>query len=205
MIQLKICGLKVPDNIREVAELQPDYIGMIFYPKSPRYIEPSRTPMPLTPGIKRVGVFVNENPVQISRLARQHRLDLLQLHGDENPGYCAAVGQLGMPLIKAFGINPGFDFDSLAAYQPHCQHFLFDTRSSKYGGTGESFDWAELKNYTLDTPFFLSGGISPDDAEKIKQFAHPSLHAIDINSKFETAPGVKDIGALTTFIHELGR
>ena len=198
---LKICGLRDPENIREVIRLKPDLIGMIFYPKSPRFVArpedlaflnelPHR---PLT-----VGVFVNPELEDIRWINAIVRMDVVQLHGTESPEFCDAVHAGDHAVIKAFGIQPGFDFCLTEAYRRHADYFLFDTKAPGFGGSGDRFDWDLLDFYHGDTSYFLSGGLAPDT----RIFPnHPQMAGIDINSRFETEPGIKDISLLENFIN----
>lgn len=208
-VKLKICGMKEPANILDVAGLLPDYIGFIFYKGSRRYVE-GLTPVfvrDLPTVIKRVGVFVNEDIVKVAELASLFGLSAVQLHGDESPLYCAELrtelAEEGVEVIKAFGIDAGFDFTVLENYLDMVDYFLFDTQTPMYGGSGNAFDWKLLEGYVLDKPYFLSGGIGPESLDQLHQIADPRLFAIDVNSKFETAPGIKDIAKLKDFKSKL--
>lgn len=208
-IQLKICGMKLPANIMEVAALKPQYIGFIFYKKSLRFID-GLTPafvkdLPAT--LKKTGVFVNEDANKIIALVRLYDLNAVQLHGAESAVYCAELAKElkkeGVELIKAFGIDEAFDFSTLAAFENEVDYFLFDTQSPAHGGSGKTFNWALLQNYTLDQPYFLSGGIGLDSIAQLKTINDERLYAIDVNSKFELAPGLKDIDKLKEFKSKL--
>lgn len=186
----------------EVAMLNPDYMGFIFYAQSPRYVGadfqlPGGRPWPAA----RVGVFVNEPPQNMLHIARQHQLTHIQLHGDESPVNCSDLRSQGYQIIKAFGIHSGFDFESLKAYAHAVDFFLFDTRTENYGGSGKTFDWALLDNYQLTVPFFLSGGISAEILRTKKIPAHPMLRALDVNSGVEDRPGWKSIEKIKELIH----
>ena len=194
---IKVCGLTNPEQVAEISK-QVDFVGFIFYPKSERYIDHSLPSL----GAKKTGVFVNERPRVVLKTARLEKLDAVQLHGDEQPEECAEIhGQL--KVIKAFGIHEGFDFEKLNAYKNYVDYFLFDTQSPFKGGTGIQFSWEILAKYTGETPFFLSGGISPDSLEAIRNFEHKSVAGIDLNSRFEIEPGKKDIELLNTFLNEI--
>jgi phosphoribosylanthranilate isomerase len=206
MIKVKVCGMRDRLNIQAIAAVGPDYLGFIFYQGSKRYvgINPDKVLFSEIPaGIKKVGVFVNEKPEIVLALANQYDLNLVQLHGDETAAYCRAIVSAGLSIIKAFGIGPGFNFESLVPYLPVCDYFLFDAQSGQHGGSGLQFNWQTLNLYQLEVPFFLSGGISYEDARAIRSLCHPALYAVDINSKFETAPGFKDIDKVKTFIQEI--
>lgn len=203
--KLKICGMKIPDNIQSVVGLQPDYLGFIFYRKSKRFID-GLTPSfvrNLPAGIKKTGVFVDEELNKVAELATLYGLNAVQLHGAEPVKYCIALKGLladqGIILIKAFGLNENFDFSQLKNYENVVDYFLFDTQTPDHGGSGETFNWDILERYTLDKPYFLSGGIGPGHIEKLKELTDTRLYAIDINSRFETAPGLKDIDKLIEF------
>ena len=195
-----------PENIREVAALEPNYLGFIFYPKSPRYVVgklDSESINVVPKNIWRTGVFVNEREKNILDLAEEYGLKALQLHGDESPELCTALCFAGKSVIKAFRIDENFDFSQLVEYLDCVDFFLFDTQTKSYGGSGKKFDWSVLKSYIFRTPFFLSGGIGPDDVEEICKLKHPKLYGLDLNSKFETEPGVKDADALRRFLEEI--
>ncbi len=215
---VKICGLRDPGNIREVLTLKPDLIGFIFHPASPRcvtdldslsFLNPinplddintvntSQTFGHLTRRTKIVGVFVDPEVQDILEITKALHLDAIQLHGSETPETCQAIRDLGFEIIKAFGIKSGFDFTSIRDYEGLVDYFLFDTASIKHGGTGLQFDWALLKEYQGKTPYILSGGISPETNEFP---THKLMTGVDLNSRFEIAPGIKDIGLLKKFI-----
>lgn len=208
-VKLKICGMKLPDNIQAVAALRPDYLGFIFFRGSKRFVE-GLTPSfvkNLPAEIKRVGVFVDEELNKVAELALLFELNAVQLHGQEPEKYCIALKGLladaGIELIKAFGVNEDFDFNILNGYEKVVDYFLFDTQTPDHGGSGKTFNWALLQNYTLNKPYFLSGGIGPDNLEGLKQIADPRLYAVDINSRFELAPGLKNIDQLKDFKNRL--
>jgi len=199
---LKICGLKYTENILAVAALKPDFMGFIFYPKSPRYAEPldSRVLAALPATIKKIGVFVNEDIENILTIAYKYKLDGLQLHGSELVDMCRKLKKLGYIIIKAFPIAEAYNFKVTKSYEGVCDYFLFDTKTDAYGGSGVKFNWQMLKEYTGETPFLLSGGIAADDAEAIQKIEHPKFAGIDLNSKFEDKPGLKNISVLKEFI-----
>lgn len=197
--------MKYPQNIKRLTELPIDFIGLIFHKKSPRYVDDLRQVNILNSfsgAKKKVGVFVNADMDHIVQMVSKYALDLIQLHGDESPDFCEELNKTA-PVIKAFSITENFDFDQTKAYENKCDYFLFDTKTPQYGGSGLKFDWKILNEYSDKTPFFLSGGISWEDAERIKEIQHPRLYAIDINSKFETSPGLKDIELVEQFIKQL--
>lgn len=198
--------MREPENIRSLINLNPDFIGFIFYPGSPRYAGDSISELKQvisSSSAKKVGVFVNESIEQIKRIADLLSLDRIQLHGDERPEYCRSLHDDGFKIIRAFRLHTEFDFKQTAAYAPFCRMFLFDTASSSFGGSGEKFDWKILQYYTGEIPFLLGGGLAPEDAGRIKAFNHPAFAGIDLNSRFEKSPGVKDIALLENFIHQI--
>jgi len=201
---VKVCGMKYLENTQEIVKLMPDFMGFIFYEKSQRSVEELSVHMlleTLVPPIKIVGVFVNATKRQL--LFNKNKFNYVQLHGDESPQYCCALAEEGVKIIKAFGVDDDFDFDKLKEYIPFCDYFLFDTKTAAYGGSGKKYNWQKLQEYEFDLPFFLSGGISVEDAEAIKELNHPQLYAVDINSKFELRPGLKNVDSVKTFIKEI--
>ncbi len=281
---IKVCGMRDAQNIREVAALGVNLIGLIFYPKSPRYIESissdagiipdysslnSLTPKPLSKGEgsdmldkqlkaeetegearnkqieseqlkstqskapfnkvttplsfgegqggeaaipKFVGVFVNDMPQNIVTAVYNYHLSYVQLHGDESPVMIDNMRRTLVPdivpqikIIKAISVSSAEDLKCCEQYEGHVDLFLFDTKCKGYGGSGQKYDWSVLEAYTGQTPFLLSGGIGPDDADRLRDFHHPQCIGIDLNSKFETAPGMKDINLLQNFLHQLNK
>ncbi len=196
--------MRDPDNIRKVAQLDINWMGFIFYPKSPRFINcQSKFEDPPNCQIKKVGVFVNATPGQLMETASVYQLDYLQLHGNEPPELCHALYKRGYQLIKAFSIETSADLHATAGYEGKVDYFLFDTKCAGYGGSGQSFDWSVLENYKGDTPFLLSGGIRPESGPAIRAFQHPQFAGIDLNSGFEYAPAQKNIQQLADFIREI--
>ncbi len=205
-MKIKICGIKSGNNLKEIVKLKPDFLGFNFYSGSPRYIGDSLTPEEISfisSFAKSVGIFVNHDEYSILEIQRKFALDYCQLHGNEKPDFCKHLRGLGVKIIKAFGITADFNFHMLIEYLPWCDYFLFDTPSTKFGGTGIRFDWKILNKYELGHPFFLSGGIGPEDAKKIQNLVLESLIGVDVNSKFEISPGKKDIIALQQFINSI--
>jgi phosphoribosylanthranilate isomerase len=214
---IKVCGMRERDNLLALAELPIDWIGMIFYAKSPRAVDESlaswlKEHEAAFVGKQRVGVFVNAEIDQVLNAVHDYALDYVQLHGDESPEYCQLLRTLmestsmrKAKLIKAFRVGDGFDFNRAHPYSGQCAYFLFDTLGKNYGGTGEQFNWQLLEQYNGVTPFLLSGGIGPEDVEAVKKLEHPQLYGIDLNSKFETQPGQKDIASLKAFVNALGK
>ena len=199
-MKIKVCGLKEPENMLAIDALEPDFLGIIFYEKSPRFF--TQNIIPNTVG-KKVGVFVNENVEVIENNAKKYDLDYIQLHGSEPVEMVKALYQKGFKIIKAFSIEEKIDNDLLSHYEPFCRYFLFDTKGKNAGGNGVKFDWNVLIDYTLSLPFFLSGGIQPNDVAALKEIEHPALAAIDINSGFEITAGIKDTELVKQFIHEI--
>lgn len=198
--------MRDPVNISGVVAALPDYLGFIFYPKSSRFIgfESLTEVLAAVPdSIKKVGVFVNETPEKVLEIRQVWKLDVVQLHGNETPEYCRKMKDTGMVIFKAFSVDEQFDFKKLEAYSGVCDYFLFDTKGQSPGGTGQKFNWELLDNYHFNVPFFLSGGIVPDDLPLIKSFHHPYLAGIDINSGFEISPALKDVEKVRKFFSEI--
>jgi phosphoribosylanthranilate isomerase len=205
-LKIKVCGMREPKNIAGIAKVRPDFIGFIFYPKSKRFTGYEAQPTiieAVSSHIRKVGVFVNEATEQVFVTAQNWKLNVIQLHGQETPDYCRTIQNSGYVVFKAFPVDELFDFESLKAYQNCCDYFLFDTKGKLPGGTGQKFNWQLLDNYTLNVPFFLSGGIGPDDVKNIRNFRHPQLFGLDINSGFEISPGTKDVEKVRKFILEI--
>jgi phosphoribosylanthranilate isomerase len=201
-VKIKVCGMKYPDNIAAVTALGVDYIGFIFYDKSKRYIGRNAIPyIQELRGVSKVGVFVDAALEDIYHKIEEFGLDTIQLHGTETPQFCEKLSaHVPVTVIKAFGIDQHFDWSQLDPYLGSVDYFLFDTKSSAHGGTGRQFDWALLNQYKLDCPYFLSGGLGPDNIQEALQRDDPRLYALDLNSKFEVEPGLKDIHLLTQSI-----
>ena len=195
--------MRDPENIGGILESQPDYLGLIFHEKSPRFVgkEPDEGIIKaLQKYPSKTGVFVNKSVAEVLQTADVWGLNAIQLHGQESPAYCLEIKKTGKTILKAFSISEKFDFDTLQAYSGCCDYFLFDTKGKLPGGTGKKFNWVLLEKYTMNTPFFLSGGISPEDIEDIRDFKHPQLAGLDINSGFETGPAMKDVEKAKEFI-----
>ena len=198
-MMIKVCGMRETDNIRDVEALGIDMMGFIFWPKSSRYV--SQRPDYLPKRVKRVGVFVDEDPEQVKRLADDYALDYIQLHGQESPSY---IFQLrGLHVIKAFNISIAEDLLQTQPYEGLVDFFLFDAKGKSVGGNGEKFNWDVLDAYQGAMPFLLSGGIGSDDAERVNAFYHPKCIGIDLNSRFELSPGLKDVAKLKEFMCNL--
>jgi phosphoribosylanthranilate isomerase len=198
-MKLKICGMKYPDNILEVGALLPDYMGFIFWAKSARYFDGQMPELPKS--IKKVGVFVNENSAIIEEKIAQYDLQVVQLHGQESVEFCLELKtklNATIEIIKVFSADENFDFSILKPFENACDYFLFDTKGKLPGGNGTTFDWKVLSNYPSTKPFFLSGGIGIEEIEAVNEIAKTNLplYAIDVNSKFEIEPGLKNIERL---------
>ena len=196
---VKVCGMRDAENIREVEALGIDWMGFIFWPKSSRFV--SKRPTYLPTKCKRVGVFVDENPETIRQIADDYALDIIQLHGQETPEFIQGLGD--RVFIKAFNIAKAADLDATRPYDGIVDYLLFDAKAHLPGGNGEQFDWSVLSAYHGNTPFLLSGGIGPEDAERVKAIHYPKCIGIDLNSRFEIAPGLKDVNTLARFLKAL--
>ena len=195
----KVCGMRDAQNIRDVESLGVDWIGMIFWPKSKRYV--AEVPSYLPEHLKKVGVFVDSTLDDILQHISDYQLDIIQLHGQESPDFAKALKP--HTIIKAFNIEKADDLLQTEKYKGIADYFLFDTKGKMVGGNGQKFDWSVLTTYQGKTPFLLSGGIGPEDAESVRSFHHPRCIGIDLNSRFESEPGFKDINQLKTFINKL--
>lgn len=197
-MKIKVCGLKDPENIKAVAALSPDYMGFICYGLSPRFIaglEPELLEaLPAT--IYKTAVFVNESKETIDNLINQFDFNAIQLHGEESPEFSHSFKHK-VKVFKAFGVDGNFDFNQLGPYSNSVDYFMFDTKTEGYGGSGKTFNWDILQQYNLDKPFFLCGGISLDNLGKVAEIKHPQFYGVDLNSRFETEPGKKDVEKLT--------
>lgn len=198
---VKVCGLKYIDNLTAVANLSVDMVGLNFYKPSKRYMKKladSEMNLIQEMNTSTVGVFVNDSLSSVMKIRENFNLDYVQLHGDEDNTYCEEIKKV-VNVIKVFGVDATFDFDETEKYTM-CDYFLFDTKDICYGGTGRKFNWQKLNEYKGETPFILAGGIAPGDEEEIRSIDHPSFIGIDINSKFETSPGEKDVKIIENFI-----
>jgi phosphoribosylanthranilate isomerase len=207
-MKIKICGMKYPGNILETSTLHPDYMGFIFYPRSPRYADklnlnilnsiPSET--------KKTGVFVNETIENILTAIHNYNLDAVQLHGSENRELCQLIKEeASTEVIKAFSIMDKYNLKVTKDYAEVADLFLFDTKTDLYGGSGQKFNWKILYEYSGETNFLLSGGIGLDDVKAIRKLEHPKMVGVDLNSRFEIKPGLKDIEMLQQFIEEINK
>ncbi len=224
---IKVCGMRHTDNIRAVSQLPIDYMGLIFYPKSSRYVGMASSGTGLLPDIadkaiiglgnitvssyiNKVGVFVNASAQDIITHVVNFRLDAIQLHGSETPTFIRNLKATLIPdicpkikVFKAISIASAEDFGKCSQYEGVVDMFVFDTKCAGHGGSGRQFDWSVLDSYKGNTPFLLSGGIGFEDAERIKNIRHPKLAGLDLNSRFELEPGLKDVELLKAFINKI--
>ncbi|MDR7371278.1 phosphoribosylanthranilate isomerase [Flavobacterium aquidurense] len=201
-MKLKICGMKYPENILEVGALLPDYMGFIFWEKSARYFNGEIPELIET--VKKVGVFVNQSQEEILEKVQKYKLQAVQLHGSESVEFCSELKtklNKKIEIIKAFSADNNFDFEVLKPYEAVCDYFLFDTKGKLPGGNGTTFDWTILKKYKSEKPFFLSGGIGIEELKAIEEISKTNLpiYAIDVNSKFEIEPGLKNKNLFSNF------
>ncbi|MEO9966638.1 MAG: phosphoribosylanthranilate isomerase [Reichenbachiella sp.] len=205
-MKIKVCGIRTKSNLEFLSAQEVDFVGFIFYSKSKRNFENGELGITEVAdcGKHTVGVFVNESAETIKQIVAAYQLDYVQMHGDETPGFCESLKLEGIKIIKAFSVIDQLP-QNLGAYEPYVDYFLFDTKGQSYGGNGVQFNWQLLGQYVGETPFFLSGGIGPEDVDKVTQMDHPGLVAIDVNSCFESAPGLKDEDLLRKFIDEFKR
>ncbi len=210
---VKVCGMRAKENIQALAQAGADWMGLIFFPGSKRYVgeQPELAAWLASAegqnlGMRRVGVFVDAPATHIQALVGQYSLNCVQLHGQENAAQCLSLReQLGpdVCIIKTFAIRQADDFNGVKDYSRHCDYFLFDTKTDQLGGSGLQFDWSLLDHYRENTPFLLSGGIGPEDAGAILAIDHAQMAGIDINSRFEFEPGQKNIAEIEQFIRAL--
>lgn len=203
-MKVKVCGMTTPENLQAVAGLQPDMLGFIFFPLSPRHafdLAPEALEG-LPASIQRVGVFVDSPLEELLTIVQNYRLNMVQLHGSESPGYVASVAGF-LPVIKAFPVAIVEDLNRTDAYEGLCEYFLFDTAGPKRGGNGLPFDWSILQAYRGATPFLLAGGIGPKHASQLANINHPKFAGVDLNSRFESEPGIKQIPVLSNFLQSL--
>lgn len=202
-LRIKVCGMKFTENRQQVEKLNVDFLGFIFYPSSKRYIGQAPEAGLFQSEKAKVGVFVDENAFEIMGLAKNLGFEWVQLHGKENPKTCQMLKRQGLKIIKVFNVDENFDFSGTEPYEKVSNFFLFDTKTKTHGGSGKKFNWQILEKYEGHIPFFLSGGIGPDDVEDILKINHPKLTGVDINSGFEDEPGVKNIEKLRIFISKI--
>lgn len=192
-LSLKVCGMREAENIRELEGVRPDFMGMIFYDQSPRDASGTIIDNTLGSGMKKVGVFVNPELEEVLEKVESYNLDYVQLHGDESVSLVQTLKKEGISVIKVFRISDKLPVSEMEPFTQFVDYFLFDTRTKLFGGSGKKFDWNLLKEYPFEIPYFLSGGIGPEDLKQIKSMDLPGLFAIDINSQVELSPGKKDI------------
>ncbi len=201
---IKVCGLKDRENLLDVCKEKINMVGYNFYKPSPRYVDQLMPDIPVKSGpfeIFKVGVFVNMPYKEICRINEHYHLDYAQLHGDESLYMVKKVKSI-ISVIKVFRINDQFDHTVLKKYN-FCDYFLFDKATDKYGGSGMKFDWTIVSEWKIERPFLMSGGIGPEDADEILKIAHPQFKGIDINSKFEISPGIKDVALINKFVTKI--
>jgi phosphoribosylanthranilate isomerase len=208
-MRIKVCGMTQPDQLDQLSDAGVNFAGFIFYPKSPRFVLRQMTTSQIRREnrLNKVGVFVNAGPEDVLQLVDECRLHMVQLHGDETPKYCERMADY-VSVIKAFRLSENDNIEWLIRpYMESCDMFMFDTIGAGYGGTGKKFDWNILKDAEIGKPFFLSGGIEPGDEDKLKSFSGEavakSLFAVDINSKFEISPGLKNMEQVSKFVANL--
>lgn len=205
-MRVKVCGMSFPGNVAAVDALGVDLLGFVFYPNSPRCVATPPEKLPPTRA-KRVGVFVDQDEDEILSAVGRYGLDGVQLHGAESPDFCRRLrGSLppGTLLVKAVGVASSEDLTTALAYEEVADCLLFDTRCATHGGSGRRFDWSLLSRYRGNLPFLLSGGLGPGDEERVRSFRHPRCLGVDLNSRFELSPGVKDVAALARFLRGIG-
>jgi phosphoribosylanthranilate isomerase len=208
-MRVKVCGMTLPEQIEQLSGLGVTFAGFIFYPKSPRYVFKHMTTTQIRKenNINKVGVFVNADIEEVLHLVDECRLHMVQLHGDETPKYCEKIADY-VSVVKAIRVGENENIEwMIHPYMDVCDMFMFDTMGAGYGGTGKKFNWETLKEATIGKPFFLSGGIEPGDEGNLREFAKEpvakSLFAIDINSRFEITPGVKDMNKVKDFVDNM--
>ena len=208
-MRVKVCGITLEEQLTKLPEVGATFAGFIFYPKSPRYVLRHMTTNQIKKenNINKVGVFVNASTEEVLQMVDECRLHMVQLHGDETPKYCEKIADY-ISVVKAFRLsetdNIGY---RIQEYMNVCDMFMFDTEGAGYGGTGKKFDWAQLTNTQVGKPYFLSGGVEPTDTDALNKFKDmpegKALFAVDINTKFEVAPGVKDMELIKKFTEQL--
>ena len=207
-IKIKVCGMRESQNISDLAKLNPDYMGFIFFEKSKRDVSKKlkRNDLDKIPTtIKKVGVFVNATNEDIYKTIKSFNLDLVQLHGAETPEMCLEIKNSGIKVIKAFSVDSAFDFTTTSPYKTTCDYFLFDTKGKEAGGNGFTFDWSILDKYDNDIPFLLSGGLDETNISEVNKLTHLNIHAVDVNSKFEIKPALKNIELLNSSVFKVFR
>jgi phosphoribosylanthranilate isomerase len=204
-MNLKVCGMRDPENIKEVASLRPHYFGFIFYRESPRFVGDDFQMPSIDKEIKKVGVFVNATTDEIRAKVKAFNLDLVQLHGNESVEQCNELKSHNVLIIKTFSIGDKFSFQDLKPYHKAADYFLFDTKGKYFGGNAARFDWSILNGYDQQTPFFLSGGLTPENIRDVNALKDMNIHAIDINSGVEFSPAVKDVSKVKQVIATLNK
>ncbi len=205
-LKIKVCGMRENQNILDLAALKPDFMGFIFYNKSPRNVlifKNSKEILNLPKTIKKTGVFVDETFENILEYVSEFNLDFVQLHGSESPDFCQKIKSKGIGVIKAFGIDKTFSFKQTVKYEKSVDFFLFDTKGKEHGGNGFKFDWSILKNYNQKIPFLLAGGIAIENIEDLIELKELNISGLDVNSKFEIIPGLKDISNLKLLFQKI--
>jgi len=214
--KIKVCGMRERFNIEALCQLPVDFIGLIFYEKSSRFIEAEGVDLDflktkfkskeiIPKNISKVGVFVNEEAEVVLGKVKEFQLDYVQLHGKENVFYCKKIKDAGVKIIKAFPVDERFSFTNLAAYRFYCDYFLFDTKGKLPGGNGVVFNWDVLEKYKGEISFFLSGGLAPGMEAKIIDFKHDQLAVLDLNSGFENKPGFKNVDLISEFLNKINK
>lgn len=208
-MRVKVCGMTLPEQLEQLGGLGVTFAGFIFYPKSPRYVFKHMTTTQIRKenNVNKVGVFVNASIEEVLHMVDECRLHMVQLHGDETPKYCEKIADY-VSVVKAFRVSENDNIEwMIKHYMDVCDMFMFDTMGAGYGGTGKKFNWNMLKDASIGKPFFLSGGIEPGDEEQLKAFTElpvgKALFAVDINSKFEVSPGIKDMDKVKAFVENL--
>jgi Phosphoribosylanthranilate isomerase len=208
-MRVKVCGMTLPEQLEQLGGLGVTFAGFIFYPKSPRYVFKHMTTTQIRKenNVNKVGVFVNASIEEVLHMVDECRLHMVQLHGDETPKYCEKIADY-VSVVKAFRVSENDNIEwMIKHYMDVCDMFMFDTMGAGYGGTGKKFNWNMLKDASIGKPFFLSGGIEPGDEEQLKAFTElpvgKALFAVDINSKFEVSPGIKDMDKVKAFVEKL--
>jgi len=208
-MRVKVCGMTLPEQLEQLGCMGVTFAGFIFYSKSPRYVFKHLTTSQIRKenSVNKVGVFVNAGIEEVLHMVDECRLHMVQLHGDETPKYCEKIADY-VSVVKAFRVSENDNLEwMIRPYMDVCDMFMFDTMGAGYGGTGKKFNWSMLKDATIGKPFFLSGGIEPGDEEKLKEFAAlpvaKALFAVDINSRFEISPGIKDMAKVKEFVAKL--
>ena len=209
-LKAKVCGLNNTENLKSLLTLPVDMVGFIFYDQSKRNCTLSPDVVRAAfnkadPNCKKVGVFVNASIKEVLSKKEDYDLDYIQLHGQESIFYCQELKEYDVKLIKAFPVDNNFSFNNTSAYSFFCDYFLFDTKGNLPGGNGIQFDWNMLNKYTGKTPFLVGGGIGPDDVAQIRNLQVNGFYAVDVNSKFEIAPGYKNLDILADFLYKIKR